>query len=560
LTPEEITAYKLPAGTETSGGLTTIGLGQPAYLEAQVNFAIPDSEIVNVTWRLTSRPAGSTAAIVDSPITASVPVFEPSDRLVAKSVGRTLLRPDVPGPYVVTASITTHSGTTELGQTIIGATYVGIKTCTVCHSGGLAEAKTPSWAKTLHAEMFQDGMNGVASDHYGQGCLSCHTVGYDANAAAVNGGFDDIAKQLNWTFPTSLKAGTFDALPDELKNLGNIQCENCHGPGSQHAKFGGSTLEISVGQNSGVCGQCHGAATHHIKNSEWNNSRHAVVTRDPSGAGREACVGCHTSNGFIGKVKGAQTVDTTYAAINCQTCHEPHGQTAPDSAAHLVRQVTAVKLADGTKVTRGGNGLLCMNCHQARQNASVYAATAPASSRFGPHHGPQADMLAGTNGFTYGKKIPSSGHRAAAEDSCVTCHMQATPATTDPAFTLAGGHTFKLSYVDPKTQKTKDMVGACQKCHGEEIEGFDFELFDYDGDGFYDGVQTEVQHLLDQLSAMLPPVGKAKTALTIDSTWTRAQLEAAYNWNFVSEDKSRGIHNTAYAVGLLKASIADLKK
>ena len=40
----------------------------------------------------------------------------------------------------------------------------------------------------------------------------------------------------------------------------------------------------------------------------------------------------------------------------------------------------------------------------------------------------------------------------------------------------------------------------------------------------------------------------------------RAQLEAAYNWAFVKEDKSLGVHNTAYAVGLLKASIADLTK
>src|SRR5690348_3121251 len=110
LMPEEITAYKLPATTETSPGLTTLGLGQPAYLEAQVNLAIPATEIVNVTWEVTSRPAGSKAVIADSPLGPGVPVFEPSDRLVAQAAGRALLRPDVVGPYVVTASITTHSG------------------------------------------------------------------------------------------------------------------------------------------------------------------------------------------------------------------------------------------------------------------------------------------------------------------------------------------------------------------------------------------------------------------------------------------------------------------
>ena len=85
-----------------------------------------------------------------------------------------------------------------------------------------------------------------------------------------------------------------------------------------------------------------------------------------------------------------------------------------------------------------------------------------------------------------------------------------------------------------------------------------FKLFDTNGDGKIDGVQTEVQELLDQLSAMLPPVGQAKTALNIDATWTQPQLEAAYNWLFVTNDGSKGIHNTAYAVGLIKASIDDL--
>jgi hypothetical protein len=135
--------------------------------------------------------------------------------------------------------------------------------------------------------------------------------------------------------------------------------------------------------------------------------------------------------------------------------------------------------------------------------------------------------------------------------------MQAT-AATDAAFLQAGGHTFKLSFTPAGKTTEVQLVGACQSCHGQQITNFDFALFDYNGDGVIEGVQTEVQHLLDQLSTMLPPAGKPKTALTIDNTWTQPQLEAAYNWLFVSEDKSKGVHNTAYAVGLLKASIADL--
>lgn len=555
---DDIAAYKLPSTTQRSAGITTVGLGQPGYLEALVDASVAASDIGGVTWTLTKKPANSNAVLEDGPMNASVPPYEPSDRVAFRVAGRKMLRPDVVGRYTVTASVSVGSrGTVDVTTTLTAGTYVGIKACSTCHSGG-PESTTwsmvHSWSKTSHSTIFKDGVNGVASDHYAASCLGCHTVGYDAASGAVNGGFDDVAAQVKWVFPTVQKAGTFEALPDALKNVGNIQCENCHGPGSQHVASGGDPRLISVSTDTGDCGQCHGALTHHAKSGEWANSRHAIATRDPSGAGREGCVGCHTNNGFVGKLQGAKTVNTTYGAIGCQTCHEPHGRTAPEDGANLIRTVNSVQLPDGTQITQGGKGLLCMNCHMSRQNAAQYAATAAASARFGPHHGPQADMLAGANAFTYGQEIPSSAHTYAVDNTCVTCHMQAVEDATSPAFTKAGGHTFNA-----KAENGTELVGACQDCHGPKLTTFNFKLFDYDGDGKIDGVQTEVQHLLDQLSALLPPVGQAKTALTIDATWTRAQLEGAYNWQFVHEDGSLGIHNTAYTVGLLKASIADLK-
>ena len=564
LTRDDLAAYKLPSTLELTGGLFTVGVGQPLYLEAQLDIAVPAADIVGVNWELTSKPSGSAALLADSPLTKDVPVYEPSDRLILQVAGRTLLRPDVTGPFVVTATVATRTGTAKVAQTFIAANYVGINTCTACHSGGLADVKTPSWSKTLHAEIFKDGIDGVNGTSYTSSCWGCHTVGYDTTSSSVNGGFDDIMTKLGWTPPAVLKDGNFDAMPAALSNVANIQCENCHGPGSVHAGSGGDTIAISVSNSAGVCGQCHGAATHHVKNAEWSNSMHATTTRDPSGAGRESCVGCHTSSGFTGKIDAAKAgttytpVDTSYTAINCQTCHEPHGQTTPDGAAHLVRTLSSVKLANGATVTKGGTGLLCMNCHQSRQNAATYAPSTQGNSHWGPHYGSQTDMLQGVNGFTYGKTFPSSAHKAVVADTCVTCHMQAVDAA-DPALTHLGGHTFKPSFAGDGTIPPKDMVGACQTCHGPDVTSFDFALMDYNNDGVIEGVQTEVQHMLDELALLLPPVGKAKSALTIDATWTQRQLEAAYNWQMVKYDGSLGIHNTAYTVALLDASIADLK-
>ena len=417
-----------------------------------------------------------------------------------------------------------------------------------------------AWSKTLHAEIFKDGINGLNGSSYGPSCWGCHTVGYDASATMPDGSFDDVMKQLGWAPPAVLQPGNFEAMPAALQNVANIQCENCHGPGSTHISSGGDTRLISKTFDSGVCGQCHGAATHHVKTMEWNNSGHAIAPRDASGTGRDGCVGCHTSIGFVGKISGAAAVDTTYSAITCQTCHEPHGETIPGTNTHLVRTLAAVTLADGTTVTNAGMGTLCMNCHQSRQNAATYVPKTAGSTYYGPHHGPQADMLEGTNGYTYGKNIPSSAHADVVEDTCVHCHTQTVASTTDPAFGKVGGHTFKLSWPGDANNPPEDLVGACQTCHGPDVTTLNFPLMDYDGDGVIEGVQTEVQHLLDQLALLLPPVGQAKSTLNIDSTWTQPQLAAAYNYLFVQSDGSMGIHNMAYTVGLLKASIADLSK
>ncbi|HWH70486.1 MAG TPA: hypothetical protein VNT26_13950 [Candidatus Sulfotelmatobacter sp.] len=548
LTTSEIADYKL-TGAQIGSGLKTIGVGSPAYLEAQLNSAIPASDIVSVTWDITSKPVGSAAYLTNSPIGANVPLFSPSYEELFQVGGRTLLRPDVTGQYTVTATITTASnGSTNVSQTITAATYMGLNTCKLCHSGGLiAENIVASYTNTAHATALARKLDD-STGHFGANCVSCHSVGYDANPLAVNGGFDDVAKQLGWKVPTVLTNGNWAAMPDALKNVSNIQCENCHGPGSEHAYSLGDVTRISKTLNETACSQCHDAKTHHIKSPEWKLSKHAIATREPSGSA--GCVGCHTASGYAARMSGAPAT-TGYEAITCAACHDPHDA----KNVNQLRVVGPQTLMDGvTTITNIDKAGLCISCHLSRRNGYWYASTNSASSTFGPHEGPQADMLVGANAYTYGKVIPSSAHRDVIEDACVTCHMQATT-TTDAAFLKAGGHTFSMSY-ENGTNKVA-MTGVCKECHGP-ITSFDLVRQDYDGDGVVEGVQTEVKHLMAKLALMLPPVGVAKVDLAIDKNWTRQQLKAGYNYKFVQKDGSYGVHNVSYAVGLLKASIADL--
>jgi len=557
VTPGDISTYKLPSTTQVSGGLSTVGLGEPLYMEVQVDATLKASQLGGVTWAITESPSGSKAALAASPL-GTLPIKEPSDALIYQVAGRQMFIPDIHGLYVINAVVTIDGTATQLYQSYIAGSYVGVAVCKQCHGGGLAQSMVGPWSQTAHANVFTDLINGtVPGENESASCAACHTVGYDKNSTVNDGGFSYTASQLKWTFPATGAPGTFQSMPQALQNLANIQCENCHGPGSEHAFYGGDVIATAIPSNTGGCNQCHDAPTHHIKGTAWANSVHAVTTRIP--AGNATCVGCHSGNGFIAKMNGANPItDTTYHSIDCSACHEPHGDTAPTTAAHLIRNMASVTLVDGTKVTSDmiGEGVLCMQCHQARMKSSAVDTTA-GSAHFGPHDGPQADMLMGVNGYTYGQKIPSSAHQYVTTNGCVDCHMQTVP-TTDPAFLKAGDHTFKTTYT-PATGTPEQLIGACQNCHGEGFTTFNVPMFNFSGGSGFAGSQDQVQTLLDKLSTMLPPNSLVKTSLTIDATWTKPQLEAAYNWLFVTNDGSKGVHNLDYTVGLLQLSIANLQ-
>ena len=137
LTPTEISQYGL-TGLQKAGGINNVGIGEPVYLEADINFAIASSNIVSVTWSLTNRPIGSSAALANSPLGANVPVYRMADRQTLQVAGRSFLRPDVAGIYTVVVSVvTTGSGSTNIAKNIIAGTFLGANTCALCHSGGV---------------------------------------------------------------------------------------------------------------------------------------------------------------------------------------------------------------------------------------------------------------------------------------------------------------------------------------------------------------------------------------------------------------------------------------
>jgi hypothetical protein len=272
-----------------------------------------------------------------------------------------------------------------------------------------------------------------------------------------------------------------------------------------------------------------------------------------SGSSRYACTPCHNGQGFVDAVKGIPQSVQVNIPITCATCHNPHDATN----LHQIRKVTAT-LTNGMEVTDAGLGGLCMNCHKSRTDAVPYVQNYLSNlTRFGPHHGPQSDMLIGTNAYTWGLTIDQSPHFEAIENACVGCHMYPNTSPLNSSSSV-GGHTFSM--VDGVGN---DNVKACANCHGNFGTNFsDKKLYingsaDLDRNGVAEGLQIEVEGLLNQVAMLLPPVGQP-TIAAIDSSWTLDQAGALFNYTQIEEDRSMGMHNPRYTVGLLYLSIGKL--
>jgi hypothetical protein len=312
--------------------------------------------------------------------------------------------------------------------------------------------------------------------------------------------------------------------------------------------------KIDVTIASAVCAYCHEDGSHNIKPIQWDVSVHAAGTHLYSGSSRYACTPCHNGQGFVDKVKGNPQSVQVNIPITCATCHDPHDATLPSQ----LRTVTAT-LLNGYQF-EGGAGALCANCHQSRANAVSYVENFLNNLvRFGPHHSGQADILAGTNTYTWGETLPTSPHLSGTENACVDCHMaegEYTPGQS--SVPLSGGHSFSMTSPDGI-----DNVSACEPCHGSFGEEFSDKKFyingnaDLDRNGVAEGLQHEIHGLLDQVAMLLPPYGST-TPGAMDSSWTIDQAGAYYNYLSIEEDRSFGIHNPQYTVALLYLTIGKL--
>jgi hypothetical protein len=286
------------------------------------------------------------------------------------------------------------------------------------------------------------------------------------------------------------------------------------------------------------CFECHSDQNTILVSAtqQWENSVHA--SGDHIERATAACAGCHTSEGFVARVAAGQVPPTDPAVtdvtnpttIHCFTCHAPH------TTGHFgLRWTARTVLKNGVTADLAG-GNLCAACHQGRTAAPV-SGRISMNNRFGPHHSNQADMIVGTNGYHYkGYTYQSIGHLAAVEDVCAGCHVERATRNN-----VVGGHTFNMRGELDGTEILN--TAACAGCHGN-LTNFN-----------YNAVQDSVDFYIGQLQTILTTANLLSGGVPRSTTVGADSAGAVWNLVYVEEDRSRGVHNAKYALGLLKSSI-----
>lgn len=287
------------------------------------------------------------------------------------------------------------------------------------------------------------------------------------------------------------------------------------------------------------CTECHDDTTLISgKETAWAESRHGSGESFARGASA-SCAGCHSGGAFTERVAAGthpgeiEVGDPNPTRQECRSCHQIHTTYTSDDWALTTTDPVEFYAIEG-ETFDGGEGNLCVQCHQPRRlmDEPVDGFVEVTSVHWGPHHGPQSAMLMGLAGAPGVDGSPSA-HALQVENTCVGCHMGEN-----------ASHTFEPS------------VTVCQQCHSG-AEDFDIN-----------GVQTEIQAMIDELEAGLLALGWLEEAEEGEGEGLHPavtqvpEAQAAALWNYIyiaHEDKSLGVHNPGYTMALLQAGLDALE-
>jgi hypothetical protein len=337
---------------------------------------------------------------------------------------------------------------------------------------------------------------------------------------------------------------------------------SCEGEDGAVGPTGPTGPQGPTGDGTQNCVMCHGSSQLiTAKEYQWAHSVHA--TGGHNDRNTTACAGCHTSQGFLERIETDAPFGATAATIedplpqNCYTCHKIHS-TYTD-ADWAFTQTDPVTLWVGGQTLDLGKANLCISCHQSRSYTPELPDPATGgtvniqTTRYGPHYGPQGIMLTGLNGYEVaGPAVyENSAHTLLlannTANACIVCHMG-----TAQGAAASGGHTFRV-ISDPGVEGVDGVINtaACVACHPVAA----------DVRALTDDRQAQIEAKLAELEELLVARGlyNATTEQNNKGDFDGHEAGALFNYKYVKEDRSRGVHNFKYAMALLTNSIASLQ-
>jgi hypothetical protein len=339
-----------------------------------------------------------------------------------------------------------------------------------------------------------------------------------------------------------------------------VGCEGPQGPAGAAGADGADGADGTDGVNAAAtCTDCHNRDIEIVARSEqYANSVHGTGVNHERASSTYSiagfCAQCHSHNGFLDFQGTGSVASGGYenpSRIGCRTCHNVHSSyTQADWGLTYNSPVTLEW--DAATADFGTVANLCINCHQSRAVSPVPVVDGTdvtfTSSRYGPHHGPQTQVVGGTGLFEFGNRTITGGPNTHGNTTsnakvCAGCHMYA------PFGAAAGGHTWMMEYDDHGTPA--DYTASCNDaaCHDGSVSDFD-----------HAGAHTCVENALTALGTYLEnnpaaaPNGIKQVGehLANAGTYT-ANLTAAWlNYLILDEDRSHGVHNPRYAKQILE--------
>lgn len=326
------------------------------------------------------------------------------------------------------------------------------------------------WYDSSNQPKFPSGVSAAEfaannSRSYSKGCIGCHSTGVKSITQDSNGEWQADLYPAALVQPDDPTYWDFDH--DGNKDLTNVGCESCHGPGSAHILNGVDPSKIvnpkdlDTDQANRICGQCHlrpksvpdgnhGFLYNETEGRQWMPGSGEDFSNYGTDHGGRWPDGKHSKQHHQQWLDFNESSKPTFAfhPVLCTECHEPHHNTANEH--QIVESINDNGLAIPTAVD---NDTLCLACH------ATHGDFENLTKEMIANYDENIDEIA--HAVSAHTHHPYAPERSMGLSRCTSCHMPKV-AKSAVAFDIHS-HTFEA--IPPeKTLMYQDQGGMPSSC------------------------------------------------------------------------------------------------